>query len=134
LIVVDTNVIFYFFLSGEYSQSAESVLEKDPHWASSVLWRSEFRNVLATYIRRGLIDFERAALIAEEAERQMEENEYEVNSAEVLSLAARSGCTAYDCEFVSLARELRVPLITTDKAILAAFPETAISLEEFARK
>jgi predicted nucleic acid-binding protein len=71
-------------------------------------------------------------MIADEAELLMEENEYDVNSADVLALAAQSRCTAYDCEFVALARELRVPLVTTDKEILAEFPETAISLEAFA--
>jgi predicted nucleic acid-binding protein len=70
-------------------------------------------------------------MIADEAERLMGENEYDMNSADVLALAAQCGCTAYDCEFVALARELRVPLVTTDKEILAAFPETAISLEAF---
>ncbi len=30
-----------------------------------------------------------------------------------------------DCEFVVLAQDLDVPLVTTDKKALAAFPETA---------
>jgi len=44
----------------------------------------------------------------------------------VLDLASASGCSAYDCEYVALARHLDVKLITTDKQILQSFPETAI--------
>lgn len=49
----------------------------------------------------------------------------------VLALALKSGCGAYDCEFVWLASHLRVPLVTADKRILAAFPSVALSIEAF---
>lgn len=54
-----------------------------------------------------------------------------VDSARVIDLAADSGCTAYDCEFVSLAERLNVPLVTSDKKLLAAFPGIAISMDAF---
>jgi predicted nucleic acid-binding protein len=43
-------------------------------------------------------------------------------------------CSAYDCEFVALAKYLGLPLVTVDKQILAQFTGTAISLEKFAGK
>lgn len=45
-----------------------------------------------------------------------------------------SGCSAYDCEFVSLARRLHVPLVTNDRQVLKAFPALAISLEKYAQE
>lgn len=51
--VVDTNVIAYLFVSGEYFAQAERARRKDPHWVAPLLWRSEMRNVLALDIRRG---------------------------------------------------------------------------------
>ena len=57
--------------------------------------------------------------------------EYEVTSYHVLELVKQSTCTAYDCEFVALAQELGVPLVTTDRQILDQFPHTALSLETF---
>jgi len=51
-----------------------------------------------------------------------------------LELAYRTQCSAYDCEYVALAQELDVPLVTADKQLVAAFPKTAVSLEKFVKK
>jgi len=59
------------------------------------------------------------------------ENEYKINYAQVLYLAQSSGCSAYDCEFVNLAKDLGVSLITEDKKILKNFSETAMSMLAF---
>jgi len=131
LIVVDTNIIAHFLLPGEHSLAAERAFRKDPSWAAPLLWRSEFRNILATLSRRRVIDPASAVTIMEEGERFMDENEYMVDSAEVLALCGRSQCSAYDCEFVALARQLRIPLVTLDQEILAVFPENAVGLEKF---
>lgn len=131
MIVIDTKIIAHFLLPGELSAAAERAFMKDSDWAAPLLWRSEFRNILATLSRRGMIDPEVALMVMEEAERFMDENEYMVDSTEVLALCSRSPCSAYDCEFVALARQLRIPLVTLDQEILAAFPENAVALEEF---
>ncbi len=133
MIVVDTNIIAYLYLSSERSQQAEKALLKDAEWAAPLLWRSEFMNVLAHYLRKGLLSFEDSVRIMDEAVSLMEGREYEVASIDVLELVKRSSCSAYDCEFVALARDLNVPLITVDKQILRDFPAYAISLEKFVR-
>jgi predicted nucleic acid-binding protein len=60
MIVVDSNVLAYLYLPGEYTSAAEALLERDPDWASPILWRSEFRNILAGYVRRKDISLEQA--------------------------------------------------------------------------
>ena len=40
--------------------------------------------------------------------------------------------TSYDAEFVALAVQRNLRLITIDKAVLAAFPDVALSLTDFA--
>lgn len=55
-----------------------------------------------------------------------------VDSARVIELATESGCTAYDCEFAYLAEKLNIPLVTSDKKLLAAFPDIAQSMDAFA--
>ncbi|MGB5617907.1 MAG: hypothetical protein WBM78_13775, partial [Desulfobacterales bacterium] len=67
----------------------------------------------------------------EQAEWLMRGNEYSLTSASVLQLVVQSNCSAYDCKFVALALDLRIPLITMDKRILTSFPEAAMRLEDF---
>jgi predicted nucleic acid-binding protein len=131
MIIVDTNILLYLFLKNDRSPYAERAFRKDPGWLAPLLWRSEFRNVLAFYIRRGLISLADSIEIIELAERLMKDREYEAQSHLVLQLAVSSGCSAYDCEFVALAKDLRLPLLTADRQVLERFPESAVSLETF---
>lgn len=52
MIVVDTNLIGYLYLESQYAPQAEQTLRKDADWVAPLLWRSEFRNVLALYLRK----------------------------------------------------------------------------------
>jgi len=81
MIVVDTNIIAYFYLDGKYTKEAEKLFSYDPQWIVPMLWRSEFRNILAHF-----------------------------SSSDVLELVSISDCSAHDCEFVCLAKEIQVPL------------------------
>ena len=88
MIVVDTNIIGYLYLTSDRSSQVERAFRKDPAWVAPLLWRSEFRNVLALYLRQGLLSLEDAYQIMDEALRLMRGNEYEVASLRVLSLVA----------------------------------------------
>ncbi|MDP2955840.1 MAG: type II toxin-antitoxin system VapC family toxin [Longimicrobiales bacterium] len=132
MIVADTNLIAYLVLPGERTAAAEAVLRADPAWAAPTLWRSELRNVLATYVRAGRLALGDALSMAERAEELMAGREFSVPTEPVLALAAESECAAYDCEFVVLARELGVRLVSADARMLEAFPDTAVAPERFA--
>ena len=131
MIVVDSNVIGYLYLSVGRSEQAEQLLREDAQWAAPLLWRSEFRNVLAPYVRKRILTLAAAQGIMDEAIRLMIGREYEVVSSQVLRLAASSSCSAYDCEFVALAQDLGVPLVTVDKQVLDQFPEIAVSPDRY---
>lgn len=128
MIVVDSNVLAYLYLPTDQTPYAEALLEKDPDWTAPVLWRSEFRNILAGYMRRKVLSFDAARALQAEAESLLAGNEYEVDSQRVLELARDSDCPAYDCEFVALAIQLGVNLVTADAKLLRAFPKYALSL------
>jgi predicted nucleic acid-binding protein len=130
VIVADTNLIAYFFLPGQHTVAAKSVFLKDPDWVAPLLWRSEFRNVLATYLRGGYLNLDAALQLAGEAELLFHGNEYSVPTAKILKLAEKSRCSAYDCEFAALAEELGIKLVTSDKLILSAFPKLAVHIKE----
>jgi len=131
MIVVDSNIICYLLLQSERTKAAVQALQKEPNWAVPFLWRSEVGNVLALYTRKRLLSIETAQDIMKEALGLLNGKEYEVTFSEVLELAAASSCSAYDCEFVALAKDLGVPLVTVDKQLLRQFPEVAISLVKF---
>jgi predicted nucleic acid-binding protein len=131
VIVADTNLIAYLLIRSESSAAAEAVLRQDSVWSAPLLWRSEFRNVLSLYLRRQKGTPAHAVAYMEEAEALLAGNEYQVPSGPVLQLSLDSGCSAYDCEFVHLARELEVPLVTSDRQILRAFPDAAVSMHDF---
>jgi predicted nucleic acid-binding protein len=131
MIVVDTNVIAYLHLPSPQSSQAEQCLLKDADWVAPLLWRSEFRNILALYVRQQLLTLDAAQKIAASAEQLMAGHEYEVTSAAVLALAAANSSTAYDCEFLALAQSLNVPFVTVDRQLLARFPATAVALADF---
>jgi predicted nucleic acid-binding protein len=128
VIVVDSNVVAYLYLPGEYSAKAEAVLERDPDWAAPILWRSEFRNILAGYLRRKTLTLDQACSLQSEAEDLLAGSEFEVDSKTVLELVRESDCSAYDCEFIALANKLQVKLVTMDAKLLKAFPKRTVPL------
>ncbi len=87
--------------------------------------------MLAQYMRNRTLTFNDAAEIMESAAQLMEGNVYDVVSNQVLELIANSSLLAYDCEFIALARDLGVRLVTTDKLILKDFPDFSLSPADF---
>jgi predicted nucleic acid-binding protein len=128
MIVVDSNVLAYLYLPGEHTAGAEALLEQEPEWAAPILWRSEFRNILAGYLRRKTLTFDQACSLQGEAESLLSGFEFEVDSQVVLELVRDSDCSAYDCEFIALALKLNTKLVTVDKKLLRAFPTRAVAL------
>jgi predicted nucleic acid-binding protein len=131
MIVVDTNIIIHIHVHSERTSLAVQALEKDPYWVAPPLWQSEFRNVMIGYIRRHILKLEDAKLVTKSALKTMEDREILPPSDLVLDLAAVSKCSAYDCEYVALAKHLNIKLLTGDKEILRSFPETAVELSAF---
>jgi len=131
VIVADTNTIAYFIIPGERTQQALAVFRKDSNWVAPLLWRSEFRNILSVHLRHSYISIRQAIEYMEKAETLMQDIGYIVNSSQVLDLSLNSGCTAYDCEFVALTQDLGISMITSDRKLLNAFSDFAISMEKF---
>ncbi|MBI5947507.1 MAG: type II toxin-antitoxin system VapC family toxin [Chloroflexi bacterium] len=132
MIIADTQLAVYATIRGPNTELARRVFAKDRDWSAPVLWRSEYRNALLGHVRRQDMTFRRATLAFSTAERMFLGREYVVETRRVFALAADNRITAYDLEFVALARQLSAPLVTFDKEVLAAFPNIAISPEAFA--
>jgi predicted nucleic acid-binding protein len=131
VIVADVNLVAFLLLGGPERALAQRVLERDPVWAAPLLWRSEFRNVLATFMRQRDLSVSDAWRAHELAGQLLGGQEFAVPGERVLALVASSTCSAYDCEYVALAEELAVPLVTADRQLLRAFADRAISPKDF---
>ena len=134
MIVVDTNVIAYRWLPGPKTEAVEALVRLDPVWAAPLLWRSELRNVLAGYVRRGQISVEQAEQAMSHAASALRGGDHAVGDAEVFALVAASACSAYDCEFVVLAEALDTVLVTEDTALLKAFSKRCRSIDAAIRQ
>jgi len=131
VIVVDTNVIVYLLMPGDQTPAARRTLQRDSAWAAPLLWRSALRNVLAVALRHRRLALTDALDVMEAATTLMANSEYVVPSPAVLHLTAGSTCSAYDCEFVALAQDLGVPLVTADREVFTQFADTAVPLERY---
>ncbi|MGH9474301.1 MAG: type II toxin-antitoxin system VapC family toxin [Terriglobales bacterium] len=125
MIVVDTNVIAYVLIENEFTPAARRLAENEAAWHAPHLWRSEMRNVVIGEMRRGRISGSEAVRTMQRAEALMSGRSHMVSTGTVLALAGRSRCSAYDLEFVALAEQLGVPLVTMDRQILREFPDIA---------
>lgn len=110
---------------------AERVWQKDANWIVPPLWQSEFRNILAQFLKHKRLTLPETLALMKEAESILKQKVRDVDSEWVLRLVAQSGCSAYDCEFVTLAQRFNVQFVTADRQILRDFPETAVSPQQF---
>lgn len=131
MIVVDTNIVVYFFIASESTKSAEELFKKDSDWHVPYLWRSEFRNAIAGYMRLGGMTEAIASKTTEEAENFFKGKEYFVDFKDVVNCLSSSTASAYDCEFVVLAKKQNVPLITLDQKLIKEFPSIAQNIAQF---
>jgi predicted nucleic acid-binding protein len=131
MIVADTNLIAYLLIPGDHSSLVEKIFLKDSEWVSPLLWRSEMRNILALYMRTQKMTLEQALKTMEKAENLLQAHEYMLPSDVVFAALNSSALSAYDAEFVVLARELNIPLVTFDKGILKIAKDVAVSGRAF---
>lgn len=132
MIVADANLLLYLLVDGPQTATAAIVLQRDPDWLYPTLCRSEVRNAIARLVRAGRIGQSHALRVLREAAQLLDGREVSLPDEPVLHAALQSGCTAYDCEYVVLARAAGAPLITFDARIRAAFPDVCHDPAEFA--
>lgn len=134
MIVVDANVISYYFIRSEKTELAERVWEKDSEWVIPGFWRIEFMNVVSKYCRFNGMSLDEAKALLGDALETLSEKECHTEHENVLECSVTKSITVYDAEYVSLAKSLGIRLITSDREILRKFPETAVSMEDFSKE
>ena len=122
MIVVDVNVVVYFFVEGEKTPLARDLMRRDSDWQLPTLWRHEYLNVLATLVREGHAALADAQQLWRRAIDVLAHRERSADMELALALAAENRISAYDAQYVALAKQLHTVCVTQDKRLLAAFP------------
>ncbi len=129
MIVPDATIVSAFlFPKDDFHPLATAIRDEDPDWHCPELVFSEVRSVGLKHHRKGdTLDsvIARCNLIAATV------SVYRMHSFAVLQVAVEGDIWVYDAEYVALARQLNVPLLTTDGALVQRFPSVAITPEQY---
>lgn len=131
MIAVDVNIIAYLLIAGEKTGEARAVRDLDADWIVPDLWRDEFLNILATYVRQGGTDLESAKKLWLAAVSLFEVKESVAGSVVTLELAEQYRLSAYDVQYLAVAVEHGVILITEDQSLLRSAPQHAMTMRAY---
>lgn len=134
MIVADANIIAYLLIEGDYSSNARALFALDDEWIVPQIWPHEFTNILATYAKTGGLLQSECLATWHDAFRLMDGRIVATNFLEAMDLAVRLKMSLYDAEYVHLAIERAIPLITEDKKLRDAIPQQAFSMKNYLAK
>lgn len=129
MVVVDTNILAYLLISGDRTDLARALFERDAEWRSDAFALIEFSNILATCERRGDLDRTQAERLQNDAETVLR-GWVNIPHVTALATARRFGVSAYDARFLAAAEQLRSRLVTEDTKLRSAAPQLTLSLAE----
>lgn len=129
ILVLDTSVVAKWFLPESLSAEADSVFEEvrlgKSHAASPDLIVYEFANIIWQRQKKEEISGRQAAAIMSDFERlPIQLVPGDVLGSQALKIAGKTGCTAYDGEFMALASGLNCTLITADQRFIGLMAGT----------
>jgi predicted nucleic acid-binding protein len=130
VLIVDTNVVAYLLIEGDYTVAARSLHRRDDDWRSEAFIMVEFTNVLTASIAARRMDLVLAQQFLADAASLLRGRLASIPHDSVLSLAVQYRVTAYDARFLAVAEQLDTPLVTEDVKLRAAAPKLTQSLAE----
>ena len=127
--LVDTNIIAYLMIRGDRTAAAQQLYERDSDWCSEAFVMVEFSNVIATYVRTRALSQAQGTKLLAESQAHLSTLHSVVNT-QALESAMQFGISAYDARFISLAKQLKMKLITEDVKLRVAVPALTMSLDD----
>lgn len=131
MIVADTNLVAQLILKLDQTEIAQDIYRRDPEWLMPELWRHEFLNVLANYLRFDHVQPERLALAWQSANLLFADSVRQPDMLLALKLAGERNTSAYDAQYLALAQTLGLPLVTEDRKLRQAAPDLTLSMREY---
>ncbi len=106
MLVADTNLVAQLILKLEQTETAQNIYRRDPEWVMPELWRHEFLNVLANYLRFDHVHPERLALAWQSANMLFADSARQLDMLLALKLAGERNTSAYDAQRSPLDRRV----------------------------
>lgn len=131
MIVADASLIVNFYLGEQ--ELAMAILRRDHEWYTTPLWRFEVHNALLKYIRFRHLTVQVAQSIVNKAAFLTADRVREVSTSNALEAASTFELSAYDADYVALAKNLAAPLVTFDQKLIRATKGIALSPIDFLR-
>jgi predicted nucleic acid-binding protein len=130
MLLVDTNVVVYLLIDGDYTEAAQELRTRDPDWRSEAFLLVEFTNVLVSSIARKRTTLSLAQDVLATAAALFDGKLGRIPAPSVLAIAARHRVSAYDARFLALADQLGCRLVTEDARLRSTAPALTQSLAE----
>ncbi|MBN1798451.1 MAG: type II toxin-antitoxin system VapC family toxin [Spirochaetales bacterium] len=131
MIVIDTNVIAYRFITGDKTKMAIKVEQFDADWKVPALWYFEFLNVLATLTKNNIITGSQCNIIWQNTRSFLKGREQSIDPQRLLRISIQNDISAYDACYIALAETLNTKCVTSDKKLVKLFPGRTILLDNF---
>lgn len=131
--IFDTMVLAYALLGVRpFRNDAADALAKAPEVVVPDSFRAEFTNVLWQWVRLRKVPLAHALRLLGAADALITESVPGNRLWEqALAIAVQHHVSGYDALFVALAMQRNTKLISCDKAILRAFPRTAMTPTDY---
>lgn len=130
MVLVDTNIVAYLLIDGDYTADAQRLKAADPDWRSEAFLMVEFVNILASSTAVGRMSPPLAERLLRQAEVLLSGRMARLPHQDVLTIAHRYKISAYDARFVALAHRLGRRLVTEDAKLRKAAPNLTQSLAQ----
>ena len=130
MLIIDTNVVAYLLIEGDYTAAARLLHRRDDDWRSEAFIMIEFTNLLTASIAARRMNLVLAQRFLADATSLLHGKLALIPHDSVLSLAVQYRVTAYDARFLALAQQLDCRLVTEDAKLRAAAPKLTQSLAE----
>lgn len=132
MIVVDFTVLANLLIIGERTPAAQACLRRETVWVAPSLWQFQWCDVLAEHVRSGALDDpEHAVDRLDSARWLVRESHAVLDDLAVFELAQAAGLSFAQAAHVWTARQLGATLVTADADLTTAFPNEAVTIEEF---
>ena len=128
MIVIDSSAVLGWQLQEDPASMAAIRRALTTRFLVPSLWPTEVANGLITAERRGRIREDERAAIAEVIDSLDTELAPGPGTATIARLAARTGLSAYDAEYLHLAIQRNADLLTCDRQLAAAAAREGVRL------